>query len=338
MDVSDLMIGPRGRRLLWNYVIASTVLHDKSNVWDAVASHRLKKNLSAVAEAVTRVQPAPLTAETARTLIADTTAAAMYWQEPDDDDRLVVSPQVMSALQPFAESLCSSDVIEWWDTGVDQSIQWEVQWDQSSPHQSAHSSAQILRDWQRATVAAEAWAVDNLPADHRYPFSGTWWSTPPAELLQTTRRLWDGTSAGMWFVEDSAGDEKVRVRPVEISAQRVFEIGSSNDWIYLCRTYPLEVTAHKRHDWYRTTGRVGEWTMPNWNEVASDYDGVHLTVAGYLCVAGRALPTAPDTASVLAGWNPDTTYWLNDCAQTQGEWKEWVVDSHAPTFSWVGLP
>lgn len=321
MDAGDLFSGPRGRRLVLNSALACGQ-ETETPLGTALTGFYLRADVAAVAGEIRRLAPSAITREFTRALLADTTAQSMYWEEPDDYDRLAGSPEVMTALRPFAKSLCASDAIDWWGTGVDQSIQWEVQWEQERHRLSAHSSHEILHQWHCTIVAAEAWAANNLPADHHYPYSGTWWSAPPAELPQSTRQLWDNTCAGMWFVEDGSGEERVRARRIEISAQRIFEIGSPEDWIYLCRTYPLEVTAQKRHDWYRTTGRAGEWTMPNWAEVAADYDGIHLTVAGYLRSAGRALPTGPETASVLAGWNPDTTYWFDGYSQSNSDWSE----------------
>lgn len=52
--------------------------------------------------------------------------------------------------------------------------------------------------------------------------------------------------------------------------------------------------------------------IPDWPRVAGDYDGVHLSVAGYLGTAGRAIDVGDGWASVLAGWNPDETVWLHD--------------------------
>jgi hypothetical protein len=51
--------------------------------------------------------------------------------------------------------------------------------------------------------------------------------------------------------------------------------------------------------------------MPRWPAVARDWDGVHLSVAGYLATAGRALPVGA-ARTLLGGWNPDETYWLAD--------------------------
>ena len=52
--------------------------------------------------------------------------------------------------------------------------------------------------------------------------------------------------------------------------------------------------------------------VPDWPEVAQEYDAVHLTVSGYLTTAGRAVPVSDGVASVLAGWGPDETWWLTD--------------------------
>jgi hypothetical protein len=60
--------------------------------------------------------------------------------------------------------------------------------------------------------------------------------------------------------------------------------------------------------WRRTTGVDGSWLTPDWSAVAADYDGVHLSVPGYLTTAGRYLAVG-QSCTVLAGWNPDETYW-----------------------------
>lgn len=94
----------------------------------------------------------------------------------------------------------------------------------------------------------------------------------------------------------------------------------------LCRTYPLEVTEQKRHDWYSTTGRYGRWVVPDWSAVAVDHDAVHLTAAAYLTSAGTAVPVDDGVASVIAGWYPDETYWLSDDARPEAGGAVWVRD------------
>jgi hypothetical protein len=57
--------------------------------------------------------------------------------------------------------------------------------------------------------------------------------------------------------------------------------------------------------------------------VAADYDAIHVSVAGYLATAGRALSVG-DARTVLAGWDPDQTYWLTDVLETSGPPDLWV--------------
>lgn len=127
----------------------------------------------------------------------------------------------------------------------------------------------------------------------------------------------------MTLVEDFPGWEEATVIPVR-GAGRTLEIRTAGDWISLCRAYPLEVTASRRHDWFRTTGRDGRWVIPDWERVAGEWDAVHLTVLGYLGSAGRALGIDADTATVIAGWDPDSTLWLTDVArETEEERQMW---------------
>lgn len=89
------------------------------------------------------------------------------------------------------------------------------------------------------------------------------------------------------------------------------------------------------------TGIAGAWFIPDYVAVASDYDAVHLTVAGYLTTAGRALPLDELTAggtvarTMLAGWNPDETYWLADVLTTAGPPVRWVKPDRQP-LGWEG--
>lgn len=109
------------------------------------------------------------------------------------------------------------------------------------------------------------------------------------------------------------GWDQATVRQIHVPPDaRVCEIDSPESWADLCRRFPLDVTASRRHDWYRTTARNGRWVIPDWAQVARNFDAVHLTVAGYLSTAGLPVPVEHDLMTVLAGWNPDQTFWLTD--------------------------
>ncbi len=129
---------------------------------------------------------------------------------------------------------------------------------------------------------------------------------------------------GLVLVEECSGDfEEALVWSVEVdSAARVYEIESSAAWVELVLAHPLDVSRSKRGDWARTTGRDGAWAMPDWRSVSQEWDGVHLTVAGYLSAATRALALGDGRATVMAGFSPDETYWLGDVVRV-GEGRRW---------------
>ena len=86
------------------------------------------------------------------------------------------------------------------------------------------------------------------------------------------------------------------------------------------------------------TGWAGPWTIPDFAAVAADYDAIHLTVGGYLTTAGRALVLGDDGAAgartMLAGWNPDETYWLADVLTSAGPPERWV-NPDRETLGWI---
>lgn len=46
--------------------------------------------------------------------------------------------------------------------------------------------------------------------------------------------------------------------------------------------------------------------------MATEYDVVHLTVAGWFRTSGLTVPVDGSRASVVAGWTPDSAYRLTD--------------------------
>lgn len=146
-----------------------------------------------------------------------------------------------------------------------------------------------------------------------------WWSVPTS-ILTTRGRVADALE----LVEDSLGWEVATVIPVR-GVGREREIRYPEDWAQLCREYPLEVTASRRHDWFRVTGRDGRWLMPDWPHVAKDWDAVHLTTLGYLRAAANLIEIDSVYASVIGGWGPDSTLWLTDSAREwEGPRQHWV--------------
>ncbi|MFE7845435.1 hypothetical protein ACFUTX_09635 [Microbacterium sp. NPDC057407] len=361
LDATTLLAGPRGRRVALEYARlcaerargaaqpTADQLADPSDAWSALwwAAIRLDPDTRALlttssvgryhpgpddgpivtpadaAAALDRVDLAAHTADDLRDMLAVSVDVARYWQEPDADDILVGTDEIRHSLTRFAQAIAAAPQAQWWSTGVDAADQWTVGW---SPSVGATDVATMLREWRSAVADEESAAGRDRPADPAASSSGEWWSIPFLPLVTTTRSLPGWGPAGLWFEEDSLGPQTAVALPVDVFATRVIEIDAPEDWVDLCRRHPIDVTASRRHDWFRATGRAGRWVIPDWSRVAQEADAVHLTVRGYLSAAGVAVPVADDTASVIAGWNPDQTYWFRGAAVRHSDQQRWARD------------
>jgi CBS domain-containing protein len=118
----------------------------------------------------------------------------------------------------------------------------------------------------------------------------------------------DLPAVGLACAEDPLGEEEFEVWAVGIDPDaRVYEVHEPGDWGWLAATHPTDVTASRWHDWSRWTGREGRWILPDWRSVAAQWDGVHVSVAGYLSTAGMAVESEGGSATLLAGWDADQT-------------------------------
>jgi hypothetical protein len=144
--------------------------------------------------------------------------------------------------------------------------------------------------------------------------SGTWWSGPLGGTIWTSRgNIGDLPAVGLACAEDPLGEEEFEIWAVGIDPDaRVYEVHEPGDWGRLAATHPRDVTASRRHDWSGWTGREGRWILPDWRSVAAQWDGVHVSVAGYLSTAGMAVESGGGSATLLAGWDADQTLWLRD--------------------------
>jgi hypothetical protein len=273
--------------------------------------------------------------------LAETVTSAMYWQEPDDRDCRLADAAVSEQLRPVAEAVSRAPAARWWSTPMDQATQLEVVFDDYHGRvlpDPPNDGRAALSAWRAATIEDEQRAADR-PDDPRAPYSGYWWSTPAlAPLRRSTRNLGSIGPAGLHLVEDDSGVNSARCSSLRVRPDAVvFEIDGADAWTELVRRYPLAVTKSRRHDWFRTTGRDQVWTIPDFHAVAADYDAIHLSVTGYLSTAGRSIP-AGQAHTVLAGWNPDETWWLTDSPQRIGPAVRWVATDDIEPFRWAAAP
>lgn len=351
--VESILAGRRGRRLLLTYarisatggseleqaVFDASFMEDPRRVvLSADGNHAYTPvyGVDDVARFVDGVELLPVTDRLLSRCLVATVEAARYWQEPAGEDIVASAAVAQRALRRVAEHLVASGKVDWWFTSIDRGAQYYVSWE--DPELGSEPLADKLRDpraqleqERRCWIAGEERALIDRPEDPTANWSGSWWVKPqgvPASSRAMPRGQEDGGCLPVHLecVEDSLGIERASVSRLAIPEQlRVYEIDSAQAWAELCRRFPLDQSMEKRHDWYRTTGRVGTWVIPDWAAVAEEYDGVHLQVGAYLALAGEVIDAGEvagigaDVASTIAGWDPDVTTWFTRSIGAIGE-------------------
>jgi hypothetical protein len=328
--------GPRGRELC----LLVAAAHDPrlSAVWHRSHDGPTPDLIDEALAALTRFDGAPVSALGEIELLhplADSVCSAMYWQAPCAREALLDAPEVRAALLPVARALATAPGAEWWSSAVAFDRQHVVRWEHGAAHPDPVSASAALHGWS-TRLAAEVRRELHSP-EPLGGVSGSWWSAPTTHgLIESTRSLPPYDASLLFLVEECQGDfSSALVRPLQIDPDaRVLEIGGAADWVALTRAHPLDVTPARRHDWWRVSGWSGRWLIPDWAAVAAEYDGVHLTVSAYLEGATRALPMDA-AATMIAGWDPDATYWLTDAARPVGPARGWRQVRGGDQLDWA---
>jgi hypothetical protein len=260
-----------------------------------------------------------------------TLSNAMGWQEPDGEDLIAARPAIIAALRPVADALLLAPGAAWWTAPVDRLAlryvsrfdRHDKKWLPADPI-PGDTTERLVR-WRKNEIQTTTRDRKARPDDPTAAYSGSWWSAPNhSRLISTTRPLSRLGAIELVWHEDSMGETDALLWPmVTTRPSRVYEVNGPEDWVNLVRQYPLDVTSSRRHDWYRVTGRDGRWLIPDYAAVATEWDAVHLSVAGYLTTATRHLPIDDRASTVLTGWDPDQTWWLTDVLQTAGPAQHW---------------
>ncbi len=286
---------------------------------------------------------------------------ASYWARPDAEDQGFAGEAAREALRPVAEAVAVAAAgnpdVRWWTEPVDGSRQrWTLFLDQHPLPEPppVTLTAGLVRAWLTderplpepppltgAAALVRAWLADtrgnersahDRPKDPADWYSGRWWSSPARSRLPvTTRGLPALGAVALVLVEDGMAWQSARCWPVAAQdAARVYEITGPAQWAELVDRYPLDVSRSRRHDWWRATGWAGRWLIPDYSAVAADWDAIHISVAGYLTTAGIASPAGSGARTMLAGWDPDATWWLNDVLSFTSPPECWRQDDRAP--------
>lgn len=187
-----------------------------------------------------------------------------------------------------------SDLAWWWGGIATQEQRWLGESDDATPGLASTPETPI----EPPNDAQRSW----------------WWVTPVRrDLLRTTRGPigpYPCVASVCRSGYESAQPDQLETWAVQIPpAVNIYEVLCAEDWVSLVERYPRPCVDGRNSEWTRWTGSEGPWLLPDWDSVARDFDGVHVSLAGYLGGAFRALSVG-DAKTVLVGWNPDETLWL----------------------------
>lgn len=350
LTADGLLLGPRGRGLC--LAVAQRL---SERVGSACQRSAETADPSILVRALQMVDPTPVSAWRDPLVFVEpmnlSVENAWYTEPPNEEDVLAADPDVVAALRPIAEAIASCPAAGWWSTPLDQdALRYTSRYgDDDPPYPPPLTGASgRLRHWCLKTVEEERSAAAEVPSDPSANYSGSWWSVPwGIPMVTTTRPLPGLGSVVLVWEEDTFDQDCAAIWPLATTRiPRVWEIDGPGAWTRLVDRYPLVVTHARRHDWYRTTGRAGIWRIPDWYAVSADWDAVHLSVAGYLTTATRTVPLADgEAATVLAGCDPDQTWWLNDILSAPTApaqwWRSRSPGSYDPTalmHDWYHTP
>jgi hypothetical protein len=158
-----------------------------------------------------------------------------------------------------------------------------------------------------------------------------WWSTP---TLLPVSAISVGPFEGIPSIElldfvDSGSLSGVAtvIRFQTDPTARIYEVNGPEDWAALVEHYPMDATGTHDGEWRYWGGVRGPWLLPDWDQVAQNYDGIHVTIGAYVSTSGRAMPVG-DSYTMLAGWVPDGDLWLENRSVQDVELGTWDFSSH----------
>jgi hypothetical protein len=155
-----------------------------------------------------------------------------------------------------------------------------------------------------------------------FTFAGVWTATTPPP----------GLGGSLFDAWDFPCDEPFRWRMPARPDARVWTIHRPDDWARLVQAYPARVSnphagwelpgpnQHTREmaELLATPGQhaartqIGGHVLPNWAGIRFDWDGVHLSWAGFLTTEGFVADLADGAVTMLRYWGSERTLWLND--------------------------
>lgn len=186
----------------------------------------------------------------------------------------------------LAIALLQSTELAWWWDGIDRARQmWSSL--EASPRLADKDFDRRDRD---DISRHELYAHKPLPLCVTSTASGAHESSFLVSTWQGTRDL---------FSRKAIHRSLVSIDP----CARVFEITGPQSWHELVLRYPTALPAN------HTFAGDREELVPNWPDVAHDWDGVHISL-GALLMSDQVWVTSDRGSTCLQGWGAESTHWL----------------------------
>lgn len=238
--VEDLVVGPRGRRFLFE-LATHPGTSERFTTSEAFAE---------LLGACTIPDLSPLVVRRALEASVD---SALYWQQPDGADQLLDLPVMRHALVRIADQVLPHLPDAWTRALAPSEPQVHVELEAELPSRvesPRRPPEESLSRWRWDLTRREAQQAEQLRRHPNEGVSADWWSTPPQDLARTTRVGAADDVPMLGIVEDSFGSQRATCTPAHPGPSRtVLEIDHPEDWIELCRRHPLDVSALRREDW-----------------------------------------------------------------------------------------
>jgi hypothetical protein len=268
--------------------------------------------------------------------------AGWFDMPPDSSPAAIETAVAAVRVMPFAElcslALSSASCVGPWTGGAPEAAAAAYRWAQARRPIAAAIAERF---------DAELHAPMN-PAGQQWWTSPGVGSRSLAPLFQRFSHVYDNgefTLAGLWTVTDPPPEtHDALVDAWELWPQptsrwsipvndnvRVCEIHRPEDWAALVGSYPAEATGP--HGGWGLPGSsqpldssglleiqgqraaVGEMAahmLPNWGAVATTFDAVHLSWAGFITAEGTVTVMGDGSCTMLRYWGSERTHWLRD--------------------------
>lgn len=184
------------------------------------------------------------------------------------------------------------------------------EWWHEDPYDSTHLAPSFFTNY------------SNVYGNGEFTWSGLWTVTEaPPVVHDALISAWDfvGRPTSRWLL------------PVRSDA-RVWNINGPEDWTRLVETYP-KVATQPHAGWelpgpnqhvsgtrvlravanqHAVRTEIAVHVLPDWEGVAADFDGVHLSWAGFLTSEGYISDLANGGITMMRYWGSERTLWLHD--------------------------